>query len=254
MSFKKNSNIPMEPRGRRHRNRQEWKKESLNNAEDGQEIYPYSIHPEDMGQKRIKKLKKIPQDPTKSTFLLSAPGRGHWPPEVYPEIAFWGRSNVGKSSFLNEILGQSLAHVSKTPGRTQQLNFYHHPQGVRFVDMPGYGYAQAPIKTKNHWTHHVLRYLENRPSLKHLYLLIDGRRGLMDMDLEVLHILRKLYIPFSCIVTKEDALFKAQKEKLQEDLTKHPLLKGISVFFISSKTKTGIEEIQEILKNNFFFL
>ena len=253
---------PFSSLGRRNRNRKSWKIPEISSHEHVYSQTTYNDHGESNGYQELpsiempkflkKEKKKNHVNPTHPQFLLSAQDYRHWPDELYPEVAFWGRSNVGKSSFLNELLGHSLAHVSKTPGRTQQLNFYHHPKGLRFVDMPGYGYANAPSKARRHWERHILSYLENRSCLKHVYLLIDGRRGLMDIDEEVLNMLLSLNIYFSIVITKKDTISKNYIENLEKSLKNHPLLQNVSLFFVSSKTRDGIKDLTNILENKFF--
>src|SRR6187399_2868175 len=128
------------------------------------------------------------------TFLKSAPGLQFLPDATVPEIAFAGRSNVGKSSLLNALTNRkALARTSNTPGRTQELNFFDvgKPLVLRLVDMPGYGFADAPKDLVRKWKHLVNDFLRGRAVLKRVLVLVDSRHGLKDVDLELMAMLDK---------------------------------------------------------------
>src|SRR5271154_7201045 len=117
------------------------------------------------------------------TFVMGGVALEVLPPATLPEIAFAGRSNVGKSSLVNALTGQkTLAKASNTPGRTQQINFFLLAERLMLVDLPGYGYAKAPKKDVRAWTHLVKDYLTGRPNLMRVLLLIDARHGLKEAD------------------------------------------------------------------------
>ncbi|MBW0144883.1 ribosome biogenesis GTP-binding protein YihA/YsxC [Sphingomicrobium clamense] len=140
-------------------------------------------------------------------FLLSAPELKFLPEPTVPEIAFAGRSNVGKSSLLNALVGRrAIARTSVTPGRTQELNFFEigNPTELRFVDMPGYGFAKAPVKTVERWKHLVFDYLRGRSVLKRTMVLIDSRRGIGKHDREVMDMLDKAAMSYNIVLTKSD--------------------------------------------------
>src|ERR1041384_6947834 len=119
-------------------------------------------------------------------FIISAARPDQFPPEAEPEVAFLGRSNVGKSSLLNALVGADrLAHISSRPGCTQRINFYQVDGGFRFVDLPGYGFAQVPHEKAKEWKGLIEAYLTGRKALKLAVLLLDSRRGWMEMDVEL---------------------------------------------------------------------
>jgi GTP-binding protein len=140
-------------------------------------------------------------------FVLGAARLDQLPAADRPEIAFAGRSNVGKSSLINALAGRrALAKVSGTPGRTQQLNVFAVGEGLTLVDMPGYGFAQAPRGEVKAWTRLVLDYLAGRPNLARVYVLIDARHGLKSTDLPVLDLLDRSGVSYQAVLTKADAL------------------------------------------------
>src|SRR5262245_27943981 len=141
-------------------------------------------------------------------FLLSAPRLDVLPAAGGPEIAFAGRSNVGKSSLINALVGRrGLARTSNTPGRTQELNFFIAPDvALRIVDMPGYGFAQAPKAKVDEWTGLVRDYLRGRATLKRVFLLIDARHGLKSADLPVMELMDQAAVSYQVVLTKIDKI------------------------------------------------
>src|SRR5271166_2972899 len=140
-------------------------------------------------------------------FAYAAPSIETLPPMGALEIAFAGRSNVGKSSLINALTGRnSLARTSHTPGRTQVLIFFEGPPtgGLRLVDMPGYGYAQAPKSKVAAWTTLIHKFLLGRASLARVYLLIDARHGLKDVDIDILKTLDRAAVSYQLVLTKAD--------------------------------------------------
>ena len=142
-------------------------------------------------------------------FLLSAPKLDFLPEPDAPEIAFCGRSNVGKSSLLNALTGRkAIARTSVTPGRTQELNFFEvgEPTQFRLVDMPGYGFAKAPIKVVERWKQLVRTYLRGRAVLKRTLVLIDARHGAKAVDLEMMKMLDEAAVGYRLVLTKADKI------------------------------------------------
>ncbi|WP_439572854.1 ribosome biogenesis GTP-binding protein YihA/YsxC [Phreatobacter sp.] len=165
------------------------------------------------------------------TFWRGTPDMKHLPPMAGVEIAFAGRSNVGKSSLINALVGQNqLARTSNTPGRTQELNFFHvtGDQAVDLivVDMPGYGFAAAPEAKVKAWTAVIHEYLRGRQSLARVYVLVDARHGLKPVDTDVLDMLDKAAVSYQVVLTKADQIDAAALEKLEvatlEALRKRP--------------------------------
>ncbi|MDE3262917.1 MAG: ribosome biogenesis GTP-binding protein YihA/YsxC [Acidobacteriota bacterium] len=154
-------------------------------------------------------MPKAPRD--RALFVTSAVTRAGFPATVLPEVAFVGRSNVGKSSLLNRLAGQrGLAHVSRTPGRTRMVNFFEVPGRYRLVDLPGYGYARAPEALRRGWEDLVLGYLTGRESLVLNLLLVDARRDPLANDLKALELLSSSGRPVAVVATKMDKLKSSQ--------------------------------------------
>ncbi len=155
-------------------------------------------------------------------FVRGVPALEHLPPADRPEIAFAGRSNVGKSSLLNALVDQrTLARTSNTPGRTQELNYFRPPdQGagrlLYLVDMPGYGFAKAPKDKVKAWTKLVKDYLRGRVTLKRVFLLIDARHGIKVVDREIITLLNEAAVSFQVVLTKSDKISIAALDKVLE--------------------------------------
>ena len=142
-------------------------------------------------------------------FLLSAPSLNFLPEPDYPEIAFAGRSNVGKSSLINAVTGRkAIARTSVTPGRTQELNFFEvgDPTHLRLVDMPGYGFAKAPVKVVERWRNLVRTFLRGRAVLKRTLVLIDSRHGIKPPDEEMMKMLDEAAVGYRLVLTKADKI------------------------------------------------
>lgn len=178
---------------------------------------------------------------------MSAVRPGSFPPEGLPEIAFLGRSNVGKSSLLNTLTGvKGLAHTSSTPGRTQAINFYSVKDTWCFVDLPGYGYARVPRDLKDSWKYLIESYLTYRTALVLSCILIDARRGWMEPDLELRRWLEHHGRQFMVIATKVDKL-KNQKEQRQAFSALRAHLAGGELVLFSAVTGQGVREIWQTI-------
>jgi GTP-binding protein len=152
--------------------------------------------------------------PRSAEFITSAANPGGYPPPGPPEVGFAGRSNVGKSSLLNLLIGKPLARTSSTPGRTRLLNFFRLEVGggpIVFVDLPGYGYAKVPVAMRASWRPLVEGYLTGRPTLRAIFLLVDARRGAEDEERELVEYLTELGTPLEVVLTKADKLAKNKR-------------------------------------------
>ena len=183
-------------------------------------------------------------------FLRSAPALKFLPDPGAPEIAFAGRSNVGKSSLLNALTGRkSIARASVTPGRTQELNFFEvgEPTRIRLVDMPGYGYAKAPLKVVEAWKRLVRDYLRGRVELKRTLVLIDSRHGVKDVDREMLKMLDEAAVGYRLVLTKADKIKASELAEVlaatQAEARKHPAAFPV-VHVTSSEKGMGIPELR----------
>jgi GTP-binding protein len=183
-------------------------------------------------------------------FLKSAPSLQFLPEPEAPEIAFAGRSNVGKSSLLNALTNRNgLARTSNTPGRTQELNFFEvgEPLQLRLVDMPGYGFAEAPKDMVKRWRHLMNDYLRGRSVLKRALVLIDSRHGLKDVDREMMRMLDDAAVSYHIVLTKGDkvkpAAIGALYEATMVEAAMHPAAHP-AIFTTSSETGSGIAELR----------
>lgn len=179
-----------------------------------------------------------------ATFLWGATDPSKLPKHDLPEIAFAGRSNVGKSSLLNKLTGRhSLARVSKTPGRTQQLNFFDLNGELVFVDLPGYGFARVPEAVKVQWKGLVEGYLSRRRHLRGVVVIVDVRRGVQDDDRQLIDYLWAQRTPVILVVTKIDKLAHGEKQKLLRELALSPLPGVSALVALSSTSGEGIVDL-----------
>ncbi len=189
-------------------------------------------------------------------FIWAAPNLGNLPPEGAPEIAFAGRSNVGKSSLLNALTNRkALARTSNTPGRTRELNFFAlggppETARLRLVDMPGYGYAAAGKEKVATWTKLMQNYLRGRPTLLRVFVLIDGRHGLKAIDDEMLDLLDKSAVSYQIVLTKYDEVKPSEAAqcltRTLEAISKRPAAFP-QIIFTSSKDGEGVADLREAI-------
>jgi len=185
-----------------------------------------------------------------SSFVKGVVRIGDLPQDGRPEVAFAGRSNVGKSSLLNALTGQrSLARVSVTPGRTRELNFFTlgKDRALILVDMPGYGYARASKAQVKGWTNLIRDYLKGRRELKRVFLLIDARHGLKPTDHEIMTLMDEAAVSYQAVLTKADKPKKVElaavTEKVAAELAKHPAAYP-ELLVTSARRGTGIPELR----------
>ena len=183
-------------------------------------------------------------------FLKSAPSLNFLPDPEAPEIAFAGRSNVGKSSLLNAVTGRkSIARASVTPGRTQELNFFEvgEPTKLRLVDMPGYGYAKAPLKVVENWRRLIRDFQRGRQVLKRTLVLIDARHGVKDVDREMLKMLDEAAVGYRIVLTKADKIKASELAEVvaatEVEARKHSAAYPV-IHVTSSEKGMGIAELR----------
>jgi GTP-binding protein len=188
--------------------------------------------------------------PRRAEFMTSAAGPEGYPPPGPAELAFAGRSNVGKSSLMNLLIGKPLARTSSTPGRTRRLNFFRIELAsipLVFVDLPGYGYAKVPLAIRASWRPLVESYLTGRPTLGAVFLLVDARRGAEDEERELVDYLAELGTPLEVVLTKSDKLVKSKRwpaaAALRRDLAlaRDPLI-------ASAQSGEGVEELWRVIR------
>jgi GTP-binding protein len=191
-------------------------------------------------------------------FVLGAPTLTDLPAVDGIEVAFAGRSNVGKSSLINALVGQrALARTSNTPGRTQELNFFASDAGPTIVDMPGYGYAKAPKRQVRDWTRLVFEFLRGRPNLRRVYVLVDARHGIKDNDREVLDLLDRAAVSYQIVLTKADKISPADLARAttttEQTIARRPAAFP-AIMATSAATGLGIDilraEIMSVAKRN----
>lgn len=189
---------------------------------------------------------------TRAEFVKGVVALPHLPDTDMPEVAFAGRSNVGKSSLLNALTGRrGLARTSNTPGRTQELNFFNCSSRLMLVDMPGYGYAKVSKTEREAWSKLIRSYLRGRPNLRCAFVLVDSRHGLKENDLEIMKMLDETAVAYRVILTKSDKIKPAELDKVVEETTlalKKRAAAFPDVLPTSSEKGPGILELRAILE------
>ncbi|MCB2128639.1 MAG: YihA family ribosome biogenesis GTP-binding protein [Rhodobacteraceae bacterium] len=208
--------------------------------------FPAADEPDDIARERGRLMFAGPVDFLKGVVAMSG-----LPPADRVEICFAGRSNVGKSSLINALTGRkALARASNTPGRTQEINFFTAGDSHYLVDLPGYGYAEAPVAVVAKWQQLLRSYLAGRQTLRRVFVLIDMRHGIKAVDEDILTMLDKSAVTFQVILTKADKVRSAEKERVlaqvREALQKHPAAYP-ELVVTSSEKGDGIETLRAII-------
>ena len=199
-----------------------------------------------MGDEIARKLFAGPCD-----FIWGTSRIDNLPPQGLPEVAFVGRSNVGKSSLINALTGRkTVARVSQTPGRTREINFFNLGGKLMLVDLPGYGYAKASKTLAMEWQTLIFAYLSGRATLSRALLLVDSRRGLMSSDLAVMELLDRAAVSYELVLSKVDELEPGAAQRLADDIQaearKHTAALA-EMAVTSAQTKAGIDVLQSQL-------
>lgn len=185
------------------------------------------------------------------TFVKGVVAMSGLPPADRVEICFAGRSNVGKSSLINALTGRkTLARASNTPGRTQEINYFALGESRYMTDLPGYGYAEAPLPVVRKWQELLKAYLAGRQTLRRAFVLIDTRHGVKAVDEEILKLLDRSAVTFQCVLTKADKVNKAEREatieQVKDALAKHPAAYP-EIVVTSSEKGEGLETLRAII-------
>jgi len=188
----------------------------------------------------------------RAEYILSSPTIKQCPEDSGREVAFAGRSNAGKSSAINTLTNNSkLARTSKTPGRTQLLNFFSLTENCRLVDLPGYGFAKVPKAMKQAWDRNLATYLQERQSLCGLVMLMDIRHPLQDYDWQMIRWAHQCEMPIHLLLTKADKLKNGPAKntllKVKRELSEADIEHNVSIQTFSSLKKTGLEELKQTL-------
>nr|WP_170539349.1 ribosome biogenesis GTP-binding protein YihA/YsxC [Ruegeria arenilitoris] len=210
--------------------------------------FPLAADPDEQAKEAGRKLFAGPSEFVKGVVAMNglpAPDR--------LEVCFAGRSNVGKSSLINALTGtKGLARASNTPGRTQEINFFTQGPDLYLVDLPGYGYANAPVKVVEKWQRLLKQYLSGRQTLRRAFVLIDSRHGVKPVDDEIMKLLDTSAVTFQCVMTKADKVKAKDRETVLEQvrgaLSKHPAAYP-EIVLTSSEKGDGIPTLRSIIAN-----
>ncbi|MCE8515549.1 YihA family ribosome biogenesis GTP-binding protein [Ruegeria pomeroyi] len=208
--------------------------------------FPIAEEPDAFATETGRKLFAGPSEFVKGVVAMSG-----LPPADRVEVCFAGRSNVGKSSLINALTGtKGLARASNTPGRTQEINFFTQGPELYLVDLPGYGYANAPLKVVEKWQKLLKQYLSGRQTLRRAFVLIDARHGVKAVDDEIMKLLDTSAVTFQCVLTKADKVKAAERDKVlaqvRATLAKHPAAYP-EIVLTSSEKGDGIATLRSII-------
>ncbi|EEX14782.1 ribosome biogenesis GTP-binding protein YsxC [Citreicella sp. SE45] len=208
--------------------------------------FPLAEEPDDAERESARKLFAGEVD-----FLKGVVAMDGLPPDDRTEVCFAGRSNVGKSSLINALTGRkALARASNTPGRTQEINFFTLGEERYLVDLPGYGFANAPVAVVEKWQRLLKQYLSGRASLRRAFVLIDSRHGVKAVDEEIMTLLDRSAVTFQAVLTKSDKIREKEREKVldqvREKLSKHPAAYP-ELVLTSSEKGDGIATLRAII-------
>ncbi len=208
--------------------------------------FPLAQDPDDVSAETGRKLFA-----GQSEFVKGVVAMDGLPPPDRLEVCFAGRSNVGKSSLINALTGtKGLARASNTPGRTQEINFFTQGPDLYLVDLPGYGYANAPVKVVEKWQRLLKQYLSGRQTLRRAFVLIDSRHGVKPVDAEIMKLLDTSAVTFQCVLTKADKVKAKDREKVLDQvrsaLSKHPAAFP-EIVLTSSEKGDGIPTLRSII-------
>jgi len=208
--------------------------------------FPVAEAPDDLAREVGRKMFAGETDFVKGVVAMSG-----LPEADRPEVCFAGRSNVGKSSLINALTGRKgLARASNTPGRTQEINYFTAGESHFLVDLPGYGYANAPLPVVEKWQRLLKSYLRGRVTLRRAFVLVDARHGVKAVDEEIMALLSSSAVTFQCVMTKTDKLKKGDLDKVlvqvREKLSKHPAAYP-ELVLTSSEKGEGIETLRAII-------